>query len=81
VGMGRDRRGLVRALWPIALSAAELLASGDRLLVKVCRSETCRWLFLDTSKNHSRKWCDMAICGNRAKASRYYSRGARQSFA
>jgi predicted RNA-binding Zn ribbon-like protein len=36
-----------------------------------CASETCRWLFLDTSKNRTRRWCDMKICGNRAKARRY----------
>jgi len=36
-----------------------------------CASNTCRWLFLDTSKNRTRRWCDMKICGNRAKARRY----------
>jgi predicted RNA-binding Zn ribbon-like protein len=36
-----------------------------------CASETCRWLFLDSSKNRTRRWCDMKTCGNRAKARRY----------
>jgi predicted RNA-binding Zn ribbon-like protein len=38
-----------------------------------CASDTCRWLFLDTSKNRTRRWCDMKTCGNRAKARRYRS--------
>jgi predicted RNA-binding Zn ribbon-like protein len=59
-------------LWPVALAAAELLASADLALVRECRSATCRWLFLDGSKNHSRRWCDMKTCGNRVKARRYY---------
>jgi predicted RNA-binding Zn ribbon-like protein len=58
--------------WPLALAAAELLVSGDLGLVRECRSATCRWLFLDKSKNHSRRWCDMKTCGNRVKARRYY---------
>jgi predicted RNA-binding Zn ribbon-like protein len=44
----------------------------DRL--RACGSETCRWLFLDTSKNHTRRWCDMKICGNRMKARRFQAR-------
>ena len=36
--------------------------------------KTCRWLFLDRSKNHSRRWCDMRICGNRSKTRRFYAR-------
>lgn len=59
-------------LWPITLAAAELLASSDRRFVRECHAETCRWLFLDMSKNHSRRWCDMKVCGNRTKARRYY---------
>jgi predicted RNA-binding Zn ribbon-like protein len=40
-------------------------------LLRVCEKPDCRWLFLDTSKNHSRRWCDMKICGNRMKARRF----------
>jgi predicted RNA-binding Zn ribbon-like protein len=36
--------------------------------------ETCRWLFLDTSKNHTRRWCNMRVCGNRMKARRFHAR-------
>lgn len=61
-------------LLPIALSAADLLCS-DRLdRVKECGGETCSWMFLDESRNRSRRWCDMSDCGNRAKARRYYRR-------
>ena len=65
-------------LWPVARSAAELL-TGDEAIgrVRECASDTCGWLFVDTSKNGSRRWCDMADCGNRAKARRHYHRHAK----
>ena len=63
-------------IWPLALGAAELLTSPNVSLVRACECDTCRWLFLDQSKNHSRRWCDMKICGNRTKARRYYLRRA-----
>jgi predicted RNA-binding Zn ribbon-like protein len=61
-------------LWPIARAAADLLASSDLALVRACSSPTCQWLFLDTSKNHHRRWCSMKQCGNRAKVRRFYAR-------
>jgi predicted RNA-binding Zn ribbon-like protein len=61
-------------LWAIARSAAELLASDQLQFVRACASKTCEWLFLDTSKSHRRRWCDMTKCGNRAKFRRFYSR-------
>lgn len=61
-------------LWAITQSAADLLTSAAIAHVNECRSPTCRWLFLDTSKNHSRRWCDMSICGNRMKARRFQAR-------
>ena len=61
-------------LWPLARSAAELLASDQLQFVRACASKTCEWLFLDTSKSHRRRWCDMTKCGNRAKARNFYSR-------
>ena len=61
-------------LWPIARAAADLLASSDMALVRTCSSPTCRWLFLDTSKNHHRRWCSMQLCGNRAKVRKFYAR-------
>jgi predicted RNA-binding Zn ribbon-like protein len=61
-------------LWPIARSAADLLVSDKLALVGRCASESCSWLFLDTTKNHRRRWCEMRTCGNRDKARRYYQR-------
>ncbi len=63
-----------RPLWPVLRSAAELLTSDDRERVRECDSRTCSWLFLDCSRNRSRRWCDMKTCGNRAKARRHYRR-------
>jgi len=65
---------LERVLWPVARSAAELLTSDDLKRVRECGSDRCFWLFLDHSRNRSRRWCDMQTCGNRAKARRFYSR-------
>jgi predicted RNA-binding Zn ribbon-like protein len=62
-------------LWPIARSAAELLTSGQLGRVRECEGLSgCGWLFLDTSKNGRRRWCDMRVCGNRAKARRHRQR-------
>jgi predicted RNA-binding Zn ribbon-like protein len=61
-------------LWQVARSASELLVSKDHARVKVCASERCNWLFFDTSKNRSRRWCDMKVCGNREKARRHYKK-------
>ena len=67
--------GLDRVLWPVARSAAELLVQGPLERIRECPGQgTCGWLFLDTSKNASRRWCDMRVCGNRAKARRHYAR-------
>ena len=63
-----------RLLWPIAQSAADLLTSDKFKNVRMCEAATCAWLFLDESRNHSRRWCDMKVCGNREKARRYYQR-------
>jgi predicted RNA-binding Zn ribbon-like protein len=60
-------------LWPAVRSAADLLLHAPPR-VGICESPTCGWLFVDTSRNHSRRWCDMGDCGNRAKARRHYSR-------
>jgi predicted RNA-binding Zn ribbon-like protein len=61
-------------LWPITRAAAALLTSADVGLVRTCSSPTCQWFFLDTSKNHRRRWCDMTKCGNRAKVRNFYAR-------
>lgn len=59
-------------LYPIIHSAADLLLSEKIKRVKLCADPSCGWLFLDNSRNRSRRWCDMKDCGNRAKARRYY---------
>jgi predicted RNA-binding Zn ribbon-like protein len=66
-------------IWPIARSAADLLASDQLQFVRACASKTCQWFFLDTSKNHRRRWCDMKQCGNRAKFQRFYDRKKKSS--
>lgn len=65
---------LDRPLWPVAVSATNLAASEDATRVKECGTENCNWLFLDASKNRSRRWCEMKECGNREKARRHYHR-------
>ena len=65
---------LDRMLWPIVRSAADLLISADLRRVRQCAGEGCDWLFVDTSKNQSRRWCSMNMCGSRDKARRYYRR-------
>jgi predicted RNA-binding Zn ribbon-like protein len=65
-------RALDCMLWPIARSAAELLTCPELFLVKQCAG--CGWLFVDRSRNHNRRWCDMRVCGNRAKVRSYYQR-------
>jgi predicted RNA-binding Zn ribbon-like protein len=65
---------LDRVLWPAVRSAAELVSREERLRVRECAADRCGWLFLDRSKNGSRRWCDMTVCGNRAKARSYHAR-------
>ena len=69
-----DSEALERPLWPVALDAVALATSSDVPRVKECASDNCNWLFLDVSKNRSRRWCDMKDCGNRAKARRHRAR-------
>lgn len=65
-----------RIVGSIARSAADLLTSGELERVKVCDAHDCGWFFVDVSRNRSRRWCDMAGCGNRVKARRYRERHA-----
>lgn len=61
-------------LRPVVRSAAELLTSPDLDRIRVCDGTGCTWLFLDRSRNRSRRWCSMESCGNRAKVRRHYQR-------
>ena len=66
---------LERPLWPILASAIDLLTTADLARLKRCASEIgCSWLFLDTSKSSTRRWCTMELCGSRAKMRRLYAR-------
>jgi predicted RNA-binding Zn ribbon-like protein len=79
-GWSWDRRGddggarLDGPLWPVARSAAGLLTSAKLGRVKVCAGEGCGWVFLDESRNGSRKWCDSRDCGNRERVRRHLAR-------
>jgi|SRR6185295_9694134 len=66
--------GVDRVAWWVARSAAEVLTSKDLTDVRECAGYDCGRLFLDNTKNRSRRWCDMASCGNRAKGRRHYER-------
>jgi predicted RNA-binding Zn ribbon-like protein len=70
-----DDLALDRPLWDVARAAAELLRSQpDLARLRECGSDTCEWLFIDRSRNHSRRWCDMKDCGNAAKVRRFRQR-------
>jgi predicted RNA-binding Zn ribbon-like protein len=72
-----DEIPLERPVWAIARSAAELLRSKELTWVRECGSATCEWLFIDKSRNHSRRWCDMNDCGSEAKVRRFRQRQRR----
>jgi predicted RNA-binding Zn ribbon-like protein len=63
-------------LWLLALNASNLLTSEALSMMRACDNSECQWLFLDTSKNHSKRWCDMKVCGNRMKARRFKAQRA-----
>jgi len=64
------------SVWILSRSVCELLFCEQLALIRTCDADTCRWLFLDTSKNHTRRWCNMRVCGNRMKARRFQARRA-----
>jgi predicted RNA-binding Zn ribbon-like protein len=70
----RDPSVLGSLLRPVLWSVAELLTAGELHRVHECAGSDCGWLFLDMSKNGSRRWCSMETCGNRAKARRHRER-------
>lgn len=65
---------LDRLLWPVVWSAVDLLTSAQLSRIRECDNDPCGWLFVDMSRNRSRRWCDMRDCGNRVKARRHYQR-------
>lgn len=60
----------------VLAAVAEAMADGSWTRLKACRADDCKWAFIDTARNRTRIWCDMAVCGNREKARRYRSRHA-----
>lgn len=62
------------AMARIAAAWAEIVLTGQSLRLKRCAEHTCGWVFWDSSKNHSRRWCSMRVCGNRSKSRRYAAR-------
>ena len=66
--------GLSQVFFAVLTSAAQLLASDCLTRVRECASADCTWLFIDESRNRSRRWCDMSACGNRMKARLHYQR-------
>ncbi|MCY1240531.1 CGNR zinc finger [compost metagenome] len=73
-GTGKDTIALDAAT---AHSALSLAANPEPDRLKICPN--CGWLFLDRSRNRSRTWCDMAVCGNRSKARRHYHRSKQEA--
>ncbi|WP_232666513.1 CGNR zinc finger domain-containing protein [Pseudonocardia sp. TRM90224] len=67
---GGVKGGLARLL----VAVADAQAAGDWVRVKVCIADECQWAFYDTSKNRSRHWCSMGVCGNRQKTRTYRAR-------
>lgn len=63
-------------LWLIARSAAEILTAGPLDRLKSCNGDACGWVFLDQTRNGRRRWCEMEVCGSRAKMRRFRARHA-----
>lgn len=69
-----DDHGVTAGLARIAAAVMDTVADGTWTRLKVCQEGTCRWAFLDTSRNRSRAWCSMRVCGNRTKTRAYRAR-------
>lgn len=70
----RDLNDLSQMIWPVTWAASTLLTSGELGHLRECAGSSCGWLFLDQSRNGSRRWCDMKTCGNQVKAQRHYAK-------
>jgi predicted RNA-binding Zn ribbon-like protein len=73
-----DAKGADAALGRIVAIVFAAMSDGTWSRLKICRADTCAWAFYDHSKNQSRAWCSMQICGNRTKARNYRRRASRQ---
>ena len=65
---------LASPLWPVVRSATEFLTGDELAKLRECPGSHCDWLFVDRSRNHSRRWCNMQTCGNVDKARHFYER-------
>ncbi|HXV35177.1 MAG TPA: CGNR zinc finger domain-containing protein [Gaiellaceae bacterium] len=68
--------GVVGALGRLVAIAATAMTDGTWSRLKACQADPCGWAFYDHARNHSRRWCSMAVCGNRTKARSYRRRHA-----
>jgi len=68
---------LERVLWEIGRAAGRLVISPRLARVRACAASDCGWWFVDDTKNRSRRWCDMTLCGNREKLRRFRSKGSK----
>src|ERR1700730_14308975 len=72
-----DAAGVVGAMGRLVATLYSAMEEEDWTRLKLCGSQSCRWVFFDRSKNHSSRWCTMASCGNREKARRFRSRSTK----
>ncbi len=70
------KKGAAGGLGLLLAAVGEAMADGSWQRLKACKSDSCRWAFIDHARNRSRQWCDMAVCGNRAKARTFRSKRA-----
>jgi len=70
---------LERIVWEIGRAAGRLVVSPRLGRVRACAAGDCGWWFVDDTKNRSRRWCDMTLCGNREKLRRFRSKGSKSS--
>jgi predicted RNA-binding Zn ribbon-like protein len=75
----RRWRGPKALLLPVAEAMGDLVCQSDLTFVRKCEGATCTLWFLDVSKGHGRRWCSMAVCGNRAKAAAHRARAGKPS--
>jgi predicted RNA-binding Zn ribbon-like protein len=74
LGIDPDGSGLGAFEARLLLAIERVQASGAWPRLKACPTDDCQWAFFDSSRNHSRTWCSMEVCGNREKTRRYRSR-------
>jgi predicted RNA-binding Zn ribbon-like protein len=73
------KRGPDHALGTLLAAMHEEIAGGRWIRLKACLEDSCHWAFYDTSRNHSSRWCQMGVCGNRNKNRAYYARRREQA--